>query len=161
MAWLARCSAGERVADVDRDIECHAPGILPVGGDIGPDALHGRDVERRVGRIAQPFDISAGLDAEEFLGDDRRVVAYGSSREEITSRKARVTQGIHCEGEIAAALQVDAVAAVGRKVDGSLYVVVDVDVQGDVQASDPYGRQLLEDLAVVDFVERDERNEML
>ncbi len=51
----------ERVADVDRDVEIHRSVVLPVGGDVGPHGLHGREVEGRVGDVAHPLDVAAGV----------------------------------------------------------------------------------------------------
>lgn len=151
----------ERVADVDRDVEIHRPGVLPVGGDVGPHGLDGRDVEGRVGDVADPFDVAVRRDFEDFLRDDGRVVAHASARKHVFARQADVAQRVHRVGEVAAAPEVDPVAAVGREVHGGLHVVVDVDVYKHVHAPDAYLlRRVVRGLGV-QLAERDERHDIL
>ena len=119
----------ERVADVDRDVEVHRARILVVRGDVGPDGFDGRDVEGRVGDVPHPLDVAVGGDLEDLLRDDRRVVAHGAAREDVFAREAYVAQRIHRVGQVAAALEVDAVIAAGREVHAGLHVAVDIDVQ--------------------------------
>ena len=151
----------ERVADVDRDVEVHRARILVVRGDVGPDGFDGRDVEGRVGDVPHPLDVAVGGDLEDLLRDDRRIVAHGAAREDVFAREAHVAQRIHRVGQVAAALEVDAVIAAGREVHAGLHVAVDIDVQQHVHTADPDRRGRFGGLLRVEVAERHERHDVL
>ncbi len=56
----------ERIADPDRNVEIHRSRLLAVGRDVGTHLLHGRNVERRIGRIAHPLTYPSGRIAKIF-----------------------------------------------------------------------------------------------